>query len=131
MLILKVLGLWFLILGLAVANGGLRETLLFEVLPRSAAFTMSGLLLIVCVLGVATLFVPWLGMLSVSDYALIGLFWLALTLVFEFSFGLLIRGESWSAVLEAYKFKGGNIWPLVLISVAVAPWVGARIRHLV
>lgn len=127
---LKAIALWLLILGFAVANGGLREVFLLPALPRYLAFTVSGILLIACVLGVAVLFIPWLGTLNSFEYLFVGMLWLALTLGFEFSFGLLVRGESLSSLFEAYRFKDGNIWPLVLVAVVMAPLVGAIARRL-
>lgn len=56
-----------------------------------------------------------------------GLGGLALTLVFEFSFGLW-QGESWPVLLEAYSFKDGNIWPVVLAVTALAPYIATRLR---
>ena len=129
MVTLRALALWLFILVLAVANGGLREAVLVHAFSRPAAFTLSGLLLIACIFAATALFTPWLGRISPLGYVLIGLLWVALTLVFEFSFGVLVRGESISSLLEAYKFKDGNLWPLVLVAVAIAPLVGAYLRH--
>lgn len=131
MVALKTFSLWLLILGLAIANGGLREAVLLQVLPRPAAFTVSGFLLIACVFVVAAVFIPWLGTLGAWAYARVGLLWLGLTVAFEFAFGVLVRGETLSSLLEAYKFKDGNIWPLVLLAVVVAPLVAARLRRFV
>ncbi|GAB2592166.1 hypothetical protein GCM10026986_20260 [Nitrincola alkalisediminis] len=46
---------------------------------------------------------------------------------FELSFGLW-QGKSWSVLLEAYTFKGGNIWPIVLAATLFAPYIGAKLR---
>lgn len=62
-----------------------------------------------------------------AELAGIGLGWLALTLVFEFSFGLW-QGKSWQVMLDAYTFKGANIWPAVLLVIAVAPYFAAKLR---
>ena len=130
MITLKAIGLWLLILGLAIANGGFRDAVLLPALPRHAAYVVSGLILMACVFGVTGLFVSRLGVRSSTGYALIGLFWLVLTLLFEFGFGLLMRGESLASLLQAYTFRDGNLWPLVLLAVAVAPLTVARLRHL-
>ena len=53
-----------------------------------------------------------------------------LTLVFEFSFGRLAQHKTWAELMEAYTFKGGNIWPLVLVATFIAPWLAARVRGL-
>jgi hypothetical protein len=70
---------------------------------------------------------PWLGARRPVELVGIGLGWLALTLVFEFSFGLW-QGKSWPVMFEAYTFKGGNIWPLVLVVTALAPYLAAKLR---
>jgi hypothetical protein len=47
---------------------------------------------------------------------------------FEFTFGRLVQGKPWPQLLEAYTFKDGNIWPLVLLVTTLAPWIAARLR---
>ena len=56
--------------------------------------------------------------------------WLCLTLTFEFSFGRFVQHETWSTLFEAYTFKDGNLWPLVLVVTALAPLLAARVRGL-
>jgi hypothetical protein len=55
------------------------------------------------------------------------LFLIPLTLAFELSFGL-FQGKSWPVLLEAYTFKDGNVWPIVLLITAVAPCIVGRLR---
>jgi hypothetical protein len=129
MLWIKSFAIWLLILLLAVANGALREGLLLRLLPRTPAYTLSGITLIAAVLIAAVVLIGWLGRLSLAQYLLVGAMWLVLTLVFEFSFGLL-RGQDPAQVLQAYQFKDGNIWPLVLLAVAIAPATAAWVRGL-
>jgi hypothetical protein len=129
MAVLKAFAVWLLILALAIANGALRESLLLKSLPRSAAYTLSGIILIGCVLLASVLLIRWLGQLRPASYWLVGLFWLALTLAFEFSFAWL-RGQDPGGMLQAYRFKDGNIWPLVLLVVALAPVLAAWVRGL-
>jgi hypothetical protein len=126
---LKAFALWLLILVLAIANGALREAILLKHLERGTAVTLSGLLLIACILAVALMAIPWLGSLTVANYALVGAFWLLLTLAFEFGFGLM-RGQTLPALLDAYRFKDGNIWPIVLAVVGAAPVLAAYARGL-
>jgi hypothetical protein len=131
MLIPKSIAVWILILVLAMANGALREGVLLKAVPRSSAYILSGIILISCVLAVSVLSIHWLGRLTVLQYVLVGALWLALTLAFEVGFGMLIRGQSLEVVLEGYRFKDGNIWPLVLFAVAIAPLFAAYVRGLV
>lgn len=124
----RALAVWLGILVLAVINGLLREAVLLPMLDTPAALILSGLLLSVLILAVAYLSLPWLGRLPATGYIAIGLGWLCLTLVFEFAFGRLVQGRTWAELLEAYTFRGGNLWPLVLLVITMSPYVAARIR---
>lgn len=127
-LVSRALLIWLVILATAIANGGVRDFLLTQVLEPAAAQTLSGLLLSVVILGVAWISLPWLGIRSSSGALQIGAFWLALTLIFEFAFGIW-QGKSWVHLLEAYTFRGGNIWPVVLVVTFLSPWMALSLRH--
>ena len=126
--ILKAIGIWGVILVCAVLNGAVREAVLVPKLGNPLALVLSGLLLAACILAVSFALVPKLGRLQPRHCLYLGLFWLCLTLVFEFSFGRLLQHRSWSELLEAYTFKNGNIWPLVLVVTLIAPLVAVRLR---
>lgn len=126
---LRAAVVWLLILVCAVANGGLREAVLVPWLGRTPALVFSGLLLSACVLAAAWLLVAWLPRLPARQYTAIGTGWLAATLAFEFGFGRLVQGKTWAELIEAYRFKDGNLWPLVLLVVLAAPWWVARRRR--
>jgi hypothetical protein len=129
--LLKALSLWVAILLLAIINGVLRENLLIPELGRVAGLLTSGLVLSGCIFLVALLAAHWYGPLSPSRYWAIGGLWLLLTLGFEFSFGRLVQHKEWADLLEAYTFRNGNIWPIVLVFVLISPWLTARLRRLV
>jgi hypothetical protein len=126
---LKALALWFAVLAFAILNGAVREGLLIPALGSFGAFVASGALLSACIFAVAWLAAPWYGRLGPTQWLLIGLFWLVLTLAFEFGFGRFVQGKSWGELWEAYTFAGGNIWPLVLVVVFLSPWLAARCRQ--
>jgi hypothetical protein len=130
MLALKALIAWFVILLLAMANGGLREAVLVPRLGLSAGLVVSGLLLCALVTLVAWGLVRVSRGLTVRLGLWVGLAWLALTLAFEFSFGRFVQHKAWDELWAAYTFADGNLWPLVLIVVVAAPpVVAARRRH--
>ncbi|MDX1610238.1 MAG: hypothetical protein R3225_08975 [Halofilum sp. (in: g-proteobacteria)] len=118
---------WFGILVLAVGNGLLREAVLVPALGGRPGLVASGLLLSGLILGVAWICLPWLRAGGNRQLLVVGLGWLGLTLVFEFAFGLL-RGLPTEAILAAYTFRDGNLWPLVLAVTAAAPWLAAKLR---
>ncbi len=113
---------------LAVANGALREAVLIPKLGNAQGLILRGFLLSALVLLVAYLGIPWLRAHG-SELIVIGLWWLAATLAFEFLFGL-IRGKPFGEFPAACTFKGGNLWPVVLLVVAVAPWVAGKVRDM-
>lgn len=127
-LALKALAIWLGILVMAVVNGVLRESVFIPSLGIPAAFVFSGVLLSVLIIVVAYLSIPWLKIRHAMQLWFVGFYWLALTLVFEFSFGLW-QGKSWSMLFEAYTFKDGNIWPVVLAVIVLAPFVASRLRR--
>ena len=129
MIIVRALAVWALILVLAILNGALREAVLLPRLGDPAAHLISGALLAACILIVSHLLVPRMGARSARQLVAIGACWFALTLAFEFGFGLLVQSKTWSELLSAYTFRNGNIWPVILLLTLVAPWLVGR-RHL-
>lgn len=127
---LKALVIWVGILALAIANGVLRESILIPVFGTPTALVLSGLLLSALIFCVAYFSLPWLHISRPILLYIVGVGWLVLTLFFEFSFGLW-QGKSLSELLEAYTFKGGNIWPVVLAATVLAPYIAAKLRGLV
>jgi hypothetical protein len=129
--VLKAAALWLAVLALAMLNGAAREKLLAPSLGSSSALVLSGIVLSACVFLVALLAAPWYGRLSSAQWFGVGALWLAMTLAFEFGFGRYVQHKAWSELLEAYAFKGGNLWPLVLAVVLISPWLAAKLRGLV
>ena len=123
----KALLVWLSILLLAIANGLLREAVLAPLFGPVLALIASGIVLAALIQLTAFVALPWLGRTSALVYGLIGLLWLLTTLIFEFGFGI-VQGHSMAQLFEAYMFKDGNIWPLVLVVTAVAPYVAAKVK---
>ena len=125
----KPVAAWLLILLLAVLNGGLRESVLVPALGLPAAYMLSGILLSACVLTVAIALAGWMKLGDARRSLAVGLLWFLLTVAFEFGFGRLVQDRSWSQMLDAYTFRDGNIWPLVLLVTFLAPLVAAVVRR--
>ncbi len=126
---LKAAALWLAILVLAILNGALREKALIPAMGSFAGFVVSGIILSVCIFLVAFLASPWYGPLASRQWLFVGLFWLLLTLAFEFAFGRFVQHQTWAELLDAYTFRGGNIWPIVLAATFISPWLAARLRR--
>jgi hypothetical protein len=114
MMVGKALATWIVMLLLAVTFGAAREALLSPSLGSHRAHQIESLLVCLAFALLSWLFVRWAR--PTSGQALgIGVLWLVLTLSFEFGFFHLVRGVF-----------AGRLWPLVLLTVLVAPWLQAR-----
>lgn len=125
---IKAAAVWLLILVLAVLNGTLRQAVLIPKLGAAPGLFASGVLLAGLIVAATWALLPWIGARATRQLLLIGIGWLAATLAFEFAFGLL-AGKRLAEIVDAYTFKGGNLWPLVLLVTAVAPWLAAALRR--
>lgn len=126
-LAVKAIVVWLLILALAFANAALREAVLVPWIGKVRGLTLSGLILSALVLGVAYLTLPWIGAMRVIELFAVGIGWLVFTLSFDLLMGA-IQGERIRQQFDAYLFKRGNLWPVVLLVTAGAPWVAAKLR---
>lgn len=124
----KIVLTWLIILVFAILNGTLREKYLFLYFEQDTAFLISGILLCVIVFIVSYSCIKWLGVLRRHHCFLVGLFWLILTLVFEFAFGMLLLNKNFAQMLEAYLLKDGNIWSIVLLFVFLSPCVSRKLK---
>lgn len=126
-LLAKAVAVWGVILVLAFANAGLREVILIPRFGNVRSLTASGVILSLLVLFVAYVSVPWLGAIRTRELLAVGLGWFALTLAFDLLLGM-AQGEPLRQQLDAYLLKRGNLWPVVLLVTACAPYLAAKLR---
>jgi hypothetical protein len=126
---LRVVSWWAAILVLAILNGALREELLIPAVGNFFAQLASGLILSLIIFVVAYMAIPGFGHLAGTGYWFIGSVWTVMTLIFEFGFGLFVQQKELSELLQGYTFKGGNIWPVALLSTFASPRAMARLRR--
>ena len=117
---------WLTMLGVAMVNGGLRDMTYGKQLPALLANQLSCVSGIVLLGVVMYLYVHRWSLTSARQAINIGLFWMALTVAFEFLFFHYVGGRSWEVLLESYDMAGGQLWPLVLLWVLVAPYLFYR-----
>lgn len=119
--------IWFAILLVAIANGALREGVLVPGLGSGTAHVISTLLLSGAVFAVTLLTISWIGVGSAVDAWTIGIYWLLLTVAFEFLGGHYLFGRPWEVLLADYRLQDGRIWVLVLISTLLSPLAALRL----
>lgn len=130
-LMLKVAGIWCIMVLCAILNGLLRENILNPWLGNDIALPVSGLILSLLVLLVTWLFIPLFGIQQPRIYWLIGGLWISMTLAFEFLFGRFVVGNSWQDIFQVFNITQGNLFLLALLVTAIAPWLMARSRGLI
>ena len=120
---------WFVMLLVSIANGALRDLTYVKHLSELLAQQLSTLSSVVLLGGVMYLFVRRWPPASARQAWCIGLFWMALTIAFEFLFFHYVGGHSWPALLANYDLSAGRLWPLILLWVLVAPYFFHQISN--
>ncbi len=122
---IQAVGIWILIIPLAILNGGFRENVLSKL--GSIALPLSGIILSVCIWVVAFLLIPKLKNCKSIDYVFIGFVWFALTNLFDLVM-ILSEGGSFGELLNSYNFVTGNLWIVVVLTTLVSPIVVAKLK---
>jgi hypothetical protein len=113
---------WVAMIPVAILNGTIREVALKRVLDDQPARQLS-----VATASVAFLVLVYLIMreyvVDETDQRLLvlGLTWLAATIMFEFGFGHFVDGKSWGELVHDYNIVAGRLWPVFLAIEALAP----------
>lgn len=122
--------IWLSIIPLAVLNGFIRESLLVSFISSRAALPLSALTLSLFIFIITYICIPRLIKGAKKDYIKVGIIWLFLTIIFEFLMGIML-GNSLSEILMAYDITTGNLWVVVLLFIAVVPYLVARIKRVI
>lgn len=127
----RIVGVWLVLAGLMVVNGVFRVAVLYPMLGHSLGDVISPLLGMVIVIGASRPFLHESDMVAESPWR-VSIVWVLLTIAFEVALGR-ATGTSWSTIAGAYAIWNGELWPLVVLCVAAAPFVWAprpiRIAH--
>jgi hypothetical protein len=127
--VVRALLVWLGLLALAIVNGGVREALIIPRTGELAGHAISTISLCVLILALAWLTIGWIAPASSRDAWQIGGLWVALVLAFEFLAGHYLFGTPWNELLADYNIMRGRIWPLVLVTTFVAPYLARRWRR--
>lgn len=114
---------WLLFIPVPIINGLFRENFLkFYILPDTANL-ISTLILSALFFGYAFFVLRKLILKSnLSEVLMIGLIWVGLTIIFEFSLGILVEKQPLGKLLEDYDILKGRIWSLFLLLMLFTPW---------
>lgn len=126
MSIARVLLVWLLLAVLMSANGIFRESVLVPQAGRAAADILSAVLGLGIILSVTGIFFRGLAGESTGRLARIGAVLVAATVVFELVIGRLVDGRSWSELAANYAIWRGRLWPILLVTLGLTPFIWGR-----
>ena len=119
---------WTGMVGIALLNGTFRGLVTQPLVGEEVARQVATVILLLLLTG----YVWWLHRrypIPTAEQAWgVGLTWVAMTLTFEFGFGGLVEGLTWSTMLADYDITNGRIWILVPIWTALVPTVVRRLQ---
>lgn len=120
------LGLWLVLLALAMLNGVARVALSQPRLGQERARQVHTVLLALVALGLAVPFVRAQGVAQAGPLWGLGAAWAGLTVAFECAMGR-ARGLPWSEIFADWNLARGRLWPLFLLFLTATPWCAARL----
>ena len=123
----KAVIVWIGMLVLAMLNGIARDMLLTPAFGISIAQPASGIILCVLIFAVSYFSLAFIGATRVREYLTVGLFWVCLTLVFEYLFAHYVLGMSWQQVNQIFNILQGNLFSLALLVTAIGPLLAAKV----
>jgi len=125
---LKSVAIWLIIVIAAIINGAIREKLLTPLIGAHLSLPISGIALSALVFVITYFAIEFFGQVKSSVYKLIGLFWITLTLAFEYLFGHYVMATPWNEINQVFNILNGNLFSVVLIVTAFSPWVAAKLK---
>lgn len=112
---------------LAIANGGLRETLYADAVGDDAAHAISTGTLLALLGGYMWVLQRRWPLSSRHDALTVGAAWAAMAIAFEFGFGHWVEGDSWSTLAANYDVTTGNVWIVIPAALVVGPELMRRL----
>lgn len=120
---------WAPMVLIAIANGVIREAWYGRRLSELRAHQVSTLIGILPFGIYIWILVRVWPPESAGQALTIGLIWLGLTIAFEFLFGHYVAGHPWSKLFQDYNILAGRVWAVVLLWVALAPYLFYRLQR--
>lgn len=122
----RLLLTWIVLAVVMSANGVFRELVLRPALGDRAAPVGSALLGTLLLLATTRLLFPSLVRASRASLLAVSLALVLATVAFETALGLLVDGRSWRELFGHYALWRGELWPLVLLALALTPFAWGR-----
>lgn len=121
MFLIKAIAFWLVMVLAAIANGLLREKILTVYLGESVALPASGILLSVFILIIVYNAIDYIVPKTVSTCLALGIFWVGLTLMFEYGLGYFVLGKQISEINQVFNVSSGNLFLGVVVVTLWSP----------
>jgi len=126
MSLVRILLVWLLLAVLMSGNGIFREAVLLPQAGRAAADLISAFLGIGIILGTTGFFFRRLRGEPTRRLVMASALLVVLTVAFEFLVGRFVDGKSWSELAANYAIWEGRLWPILLVTLALTPFIWGR-----
>ena len=126
MLYLKSLGIWFILAVSAIVVATFRIGVLLPPFGEQTAHQVGTLLYLIVQFIIVYFFIKKLRLKETKTLLGIGIFWVVITIIFEFVFGHFVMGHPWQKLFADYNLFSGRLWVLVLLNNLAAPLISGR-----
>jgi len=108
MLYLKLLGVWFILAVSAIVVATFRVGVLLPALGEQTAHQLGTFLYLIVQFVIIYFFIKKMRIKKTKTLLGIGIFWLVITIIFEFVFGHYVMGHSWQKLFADYNLLNGR-----------------------
>jgi hypothetical protein len=126
-LYLKAFGLWVVLAISAIIVAFFRNGVLLPQFGEQTAHQIGTLIFLAVQFLIIYFFIKKLKLKETRTTLSIGIFWLTLTIIFEFLFGHYVIGHQWEKIFADYNILKGRLWVLVLINNVIAPIICSKL----
>jgi amino acid transporter len=127
MLYIKSLGIWVILAISAIAVATFRVGVLLPPFGEQTAHQLGTVLYLIVQFIIIYIFINMIKVKEVKTLLEIGIFWVVITIIFEFAFGHYVMGHPWQKLFADYNLFNGRLWVLVLINNIAAPVISGKI----
>jgi hypothetical protein len=123
----KYLLAWLGVVVLGLFNATVRQVVYGRYVSELAGHQISSLTFAILVGLYAWALGGFLKLSSPGEAIGVGLMWMVLTAVFEFTLGRYVVGDPWGKLLHDYDLLDGRVWGLFVLWVGMATYVFYRL----
>jgi hypothetical protein len=125
----RALATWLLIVIAESINGTVRQLFIAPTLGDLPARQVGLLIGSAIIFAISMACIRWIGARSFAEQFNVGLLWVVLIVIFEFSLGAAL-GNPWESMLSDYNIAEGGYMPFGLLFLLFAPALAAKARGL-